>query len=59
MAHLDAVVGIIVLMAISLWIVGKARSDTPFIARILHPDREHRPTGPREDDDVRWRWHAP
>ena len=58
MAHLDAVVGIIVLMTISLWIVGKARGDDPFIARVLHPDRQRRQPGPPEDDDVRWRWHA-
>mgnify|MGYP001142649855 CR=1 FL=1 len=59
MTHPDAVIGIIVLMAISLWIVGKARGDDPFVARVMHPDRERRRPGPREDDDVRWRWPAP
>jgi len=63
MSHLDALVGIVVLMALSLWVVGKAGGGPPIIAHILHPARRDRPTGnedlPRgveEDDDVRWHW---
>jgi hypothetical protein len=57
MTHLDALVGIVALMAFSLWVVGKARSDGPFIARILHRRFRDHPGGVQENDDVRWHWH--
>jgi hypothetical protein len=56
MNHVDALVGIVVLMAFSLWVVSKAKDDAPFIARILHPSRRDRPGGVREDDDTPWHW---
>lgn len=49
-------VGIGLLMAFALWVVGKARGDEPFIAHVLHPARRTGPKGIQEDDDVRWRW---
>jgi len=56
MTHLDALVGIVVLLAISVWVVGKAGGGPPIIAHILHPRRRDRPDGIQEDDDVRWHW---
>jgi hypothetical protein len=56
MTHADALVGILVLMAFSLWVVSKAKADTPFIAHILHPSRRDRPNGVQEDGDTRWHW---
>ena len=49
------VIGIVVLMAIALWVVGKARADEPFIAHVLHPERRTG-SGTVEDDDARWSW---
>jgi len=59
MTHVDALVGIVVLMAFSLWVVSKARGDASFIAHILHPSRRDRPNGVQEDDDIRWHWGPP
>ena len=59
MPHLDALVGLLVLLAVSLWVVGKAGGGPPIIAHILHPSRRDRPTGIQEDDDARWHWPAP
>jgi hypothetical protein len=56
MTHVDALVGIVVLMAFSLWVVSKAKGDAPFIAHLLHPSRRDRSNGVQEDDDIRWRW---
>ena len=49
-------VGIAVLMGVAFWIVGKARSDEPFIAHVLHPARRAGSAGSAEDDGTRWRW---
>jgi hypothetical protein len=56
MSHVDALVGIVVLVAFSLWVVSRAKGDAPFIAHILHPSRRDRPNGVQEDDDTRWQW---
>ncbi len=58
MTHPDALVGIVVLMAFSLWVVGKAGGGPPIIAHILHPVRRDRPDGVQEEDDVRWHWNG-
>lgn len=49
------VIGILALMALALWVVGKARADDPFIAHVLRPARRTG-AGVVEDDDARWRW---
>ena len=59
MSHVDALVGIVVLMAFSLWVVSKARGGPPIIAHLLHPIRRDHPDGIEEDDDVRWHWPQP
>jgi hypothetical protein len=56
MTHVDALVGIVVLMAVAVWVVGKAAGGPPIIAHILHPSRPDRRGGAQEDDDVRWHW---
>jgi hypothetical protein len=56
MTHVAAVVGIVVLLANSSWVVSKAGGGPPIIAHILHPRRRDRPDGVQEDDDIRWHW---
>lgn len=56
MEHLDALIGLVVLVAVSLTIAGQARDEEPFIARILRPLRRDPGTGRQADDIVRWRW---
>jgi hypothetical protein len=65
MQHIDALIGIVVLMTVSLWIISRAHGDDPFIAlhggvravdRHLHPEQRVPGAGGQEDDNVRWRW---
>lgn len=56
MEHIDALIGIVVLMAVALFIAGKARGEDPFIARVLRPSRRDPGGGRQADDNVRWRW---
>jgi hypothetical protein len=57
------VIGIVVLMAFALWIVGRLREDDPALAELLFAyrlrdgRRSDAPGGP-EDDDARWNWPA-
>ena len=57
------VIGIVALMALALWIVGRLREDDPALSQLLFAYRlreGRRPDAPgrREDDDARWHWPA-
>jgi hypothetical protein len=66
MEHLDALIGIVVLMTVALWIVGRASGSDPLTSAIqggiravddhLHPGQRTPGTGGEADDNVRWRW---
>ena len=56
MAHLDAMIGIVVLMSISLWIVSKI-GDGPSIAiSLVRPVLREHPDRVPEEEPVPWRW---
>ena len=56
-------IGIVVLMGLALWIVGRLREDDPTLSQLLFAYRQRsdrRPDAPgrQEEDDARWNWPA-